>query len=62
MNIDVSLRLDQGESVWDKFICKAIIAGLSAAAELVVPELLPAELTAEVKLETLCDGDTGNTG
>ena len=57
----MSLHLDQGESTWDKLLCKDIIGGLSAAAELVAPELVPAEVEGEVELETLCDGDdTGN--
>ena len=62
MNIDVSLYLDQGEAIQDKFICQAIIVDLSTAAELELPGLLPAELTAELKLEALCDGDPSGAG
>ncbi|KAK4690725.1 hypothetical protein P7C71_g6131, partial [Lecanoromycetidae sp. Uapishka_2] len=62
MNIAITLQLDQGESIWDKFICEAIIAGLAFAAETFVPELIPEELTEETLLEALCDGDEGNTG
>jgi hypothetical protein len=42
------------QSTWDEFICDMAIAFLTEAAEVIAPELLPAELAEEYEFDVLC--------
>lgn len=44
------------ESAFNEFICELIVDGLSDLAMEVAPELVPAELIAEIDMQSICEG------
>lgn len=53
MNIVITWVVD-GDGSFIEFICDAIIDGVTALAAAVAPELIEAELFADVEFEALC--------
>ena len=53
MNIQLTKKLT-GVSAFDEFICDLIIDGLTALAVEVAPELVEADLFADVEFQALC--------
>jgi hypothetical protein len=53
MNIQLGWKLN-GVSAFNEFFCDAIIDGLSALAMAVAPELVEADIFADIEFESLC--------
>ena len=55
MDIQIEYHVEEGgEDLFLEFLCDLIIDGVTAAAEVVAPELAPEEIFADVELDALC--------